>query len=78
MDNLACSGATAVGDYDTRFKRLAVNPRFVVINNGKCGFSSSNMLHSEPAASISGDDETVFFYRDIVSRAISVFIMSST
>jgi len=60
--------------YDTRLKRLTNNPRFVLINNFKCGFSSSNLLAYQRVTHISAEDEIILFYRNVVSRAISVFI----
>lgn len=60
--------------YDARFKRLSQNPGFVIINNYKCGFSSSNLLEARQLVRLSSEDKIVFFYRNIFSRAVSVFI----
>jgi len=60
--------------YDSRLKRLSCQPHFILINNYKCGFSSSNLLPHEGVCTISPDDQVIFFYRDISLRAISVFI----
>ena len=60
--------------YDIRLKRLKANPHFIIINNYKCGFSSSNMLAFLGVHEINPDDEVIFFYRSPFLRAISVFI----
>jgi hypothetical protein len=60
--------------HDHRLKRLSDNPRFIIINNYKCGYASSNILRSEPVTEIRADDQLIFFYRDILLRSVSVFI----
>lgn len=76
---LACGGSGSGQDsvsntFDSRWKRLAGNQRFILINNFKCGFSSSNLLAWEPVTKIRGDDQVILFYRDVFMRAVSVFI----
>lgn len=60
--------------YDSRLKRLAHDPRFILINNYKCGYSSSNKLRHQPVNSIEQKDKVIFFYRSIYMRCISCFI----
>jgi hypothetical protein len=61
-------------DYDSRFKKISDNPRYIVINNYKCGFSSSNLLVHSKVTSIAKEDTVILFYRNIFQRAMSVFI----
>ena len=61
-------------DYDSRFKRLPGNPGVIVINNYKCGFSSSNLLAHDSVTRLGWEDPVILFYRNIFIRVISVFI----
>ena len=61
-------------EFDGRFKRLADAPDIVVVNNYKCGFSSSNLLRYHDVTELGSEDTVIFFYRDVVLRAVSVFI----
>lgn len=60
--------------YDSRLKRLSHDPRFILINNYKCGYSSSNKLPHWPVHTIADGDVIVFFYRSIYLRAVSIFV----
>lgn len=61
-------------EYDSRIKRLSDNPRIILINNYKCGFSSSNLLEHSIVSEINADDTVILFYRNIFLRAISLFV----
>lgn len=63
-----------VEEFDIRIKRLRDNPRYILINNYKCGFSSSGELAYDKVTRISPQDQVILFYRNIFARAISVFI----
>jgi hypothetical protein len=60
--------------WDSRFKRLSGAPGIVLINNYKCGFSSSNLLAHTTLTHIDDEEVVILFYRNIFLRAISVFI----
>jgi hypothetical protein len=61
-------------DYlDNRIKKIK-NTNFIIINNYKCGFTSSNKLPYERIVSINSKDIVIFFCRDIELRTISLFI----
>ncbi len=66
--------ADGVQAYDSRFKRLLRRPDYVVINNYKCGFSSSNLLESQTVLRIAPEDTVILFYRQIFLRVVSTFI----
>ena len=61
-------------DYDSRLKRLSDVPDTIIINNYKCGFSSSNLLKYRKVETIYLTDRIVFFYRNVYLRTISVFV----
>jgi len=63
-----------ITQWDTRFKRLSDAPGTVLINNYKCGFSSSNLLSYTTISHIDDDEFVIFFYRNIYLRTISTFI----
>lgn len=63
-----------VTQWDTRFKRLSDAPGTVLINNYKCGFSSSNLLSYTTLSHIDDNEVVIFFYRNIYLRTISTFI----
>lgn len=60
--------------YDSRLKRLLKGFDYVVINNYKCGFSSSNLLETQKVLRIIADDKVILFYRNIFLRTVSTFI----
>lgn len=68
------TNANSLERYDSRLKRLLNRPEFVLINNYKCGFSSSNCLKTRELVRISSDDEVILFYRNIFLRTVSTFI----
>ena len=73
-DGPTADSVLAVVEYDSRFKRLNAAPDVVLINNFKCGYSSSNRLPYRIVNEIRDHDTVVFFYRDVILRAVSAFI----
>jgi hypothetical protein len=71
---MSFSRADGAQAYDARFKRLLRRPDCVVINNYKCGFSSSNLLESQTVLRIAPEDTVILFYRQSFLRVVSTFI----